>query len=88
MWEYSGCKRPFDFVPTVAELSEESGEKDGFARTPLFNSKSVFATMNLYQTSQRALFTANEANRFMWRVILAHLRELYSKRDNKHADKT
>lgn len=36
-----------------------------FIHTPLFNSKSVFATMHLYHTSHRALFTAKEANRFI-----------------------
>lgn len=45
-------------------------------RTPLLSSISVFATMNLYQISHRALLSANEVNRFICNVIRAHLRDL------------
>lgn len=44
--------------------------------TPLCKRSWAFATTEPYQINQRALLTANEANRFMCRVILAHLSDL------------
>ena len=68
-----------ELLGRVLSKERTKGERGRLIRTSLFNSKSVFATMHLYHTSHSALFTANEANKFIWRVVLAHLRELYSK---------
>lgn len=48
--------------------------------TPLLSSRSVFATMNLYQISHKALLNANEMKRFICSVIRAHLRDLHVKK--------
>lgn len=68
-----------ELLGRVLSKERTKRERGRLIRTSLFNSKSVFATMHLYHTSHSALFTANEANKFIWRVVLAHLRELYSK---------
>jgi hypothetical protein len=39
-------------------------------------SKIFVSNMTWYQMSHKKLFAANDANRFMWRVIRAHLRDL------------
>lgn len=68
-----------ELLGRVLSKERTKRERGRLIRTSLFNSKSVFATMHLYHTSHSALFTANEANKFIWSVVLAHLRELYSK---------
>lgn len=44
--------------------------------TPFSTNISVFATTKPYQINHKVLFTANEANKFIWSVILAHLSDL------------
>lgn len=43
----------------------------------------MFATINLYQINHKALLIANEVNRFICRVIRAHLRDLRTKKKKR-----
>lgn len=63
--------------PLPSRTSRKKSRTPEKPLTPLWLSTSGSASTIRYHSSQRVLFVANDANRFMWSVIRAHLRDLF-----------